>query len=495
MTESKRSLHQSIAVGAVWMMLLRISYRLIGLISTIILARLLTTDDFGIAAIAMSIFALINTFSQFGFETVLIQKKEVSFDDYNTAWTFNFIFGVLAATLLFLLSPWVGEFYGNVDLEYITQVISILFLLHGVRNIGVVDFQKNLTFDKEFKLHIIPKFISFFITIALALYYENYWALVIGNVVWKTIEVMNSYLMHPFRPSISFTKSGELFSFSKWLIANNFLNFTNNKSPELVLGKIISPHAAAIFTLASELAQMSTSEVISNLNRAIYPGYAKVSHDLPALRELFQNSIRVIGFLVMPIGIGVALVASYIVELVLGGQWIDAVEPLKYLSLGAAIFALKSNVNYVYFALNKPRISSLELCLRATIFVGLMLYLIGENGVVGATQAFLISSVVMFVVSNIILTFILDISFTQQMRLYLKPLLASVLMAVCVKSYLLFFTQDILLLDFTLSVLIGVVSYVVFVFLIWFVTGRKEGIESQALKVIRSIVLRKNNVS
>ena len=482
---NSKNLNREIAVGAVWMTFLRISYRLIGLVSTIILARLLTTDDFGVAAIAMSIFALINTFSQFGFETVLIQKHDADMDDYNTAWTFNFIFGAFASIFLFCLSPWVGEFYGNVNLEYITKVIS------GIRNIGVVDFQKNLTFDKEFKLHIIPKFISFFITISLAIYYENYWALVIGNVAWKTIEVINSYIMHPFRPSISFNKSKELFTFSKWLIVNNFLNFTNNKSPELVLGKLMSPHAAAIFTLASELAHMATSEVISNLNRAIYPGYAKVSHDLPALRELFKNSIRVIGFLVMPIGVGVALVSDYIVELVLGLQWLDAVEPLRFLALGGSIFALKSNVNYIYFALNKPRISSLELFLRSIIFVGLMMYLIGENGVVGAAQAFFISSVVMFVVSNVILTIILNISFTEQIRLYLKPLLAAIIMSVCVKGYLVYLAQGILLIDLVLAVIVGVVSYILSVYFIWCLAGCKEGIESQVIKVIRSKFLGK----
>ena len=193
--------------GAIWMTLLRFTYRIIGLVSTVILARLLTTDDFGVAAIAMSIFAIINIFSQFGFDTVLIQKNKASEHDYNTAWTFNFLFGALSAIFLFSISPFVADFYQNKDLGDITKVIAFMFLLHGLRNIGVVDFQKNLTFDKEFKLHVIPKFISFFITIGLALYYENYWALVIGNVAWKLIEVINSYLMHPFRPKFCFKSS------------------------------------------------------------------------------------------------------------------------------------------------------------------------------------------------------------------------------------------------------------------------------------------------
>lgn len=483
---SQESLNKTLAVGAIWVTALRLAYRLIGLLSTIILARLLTPDDFGVAAIAMSVFALINTFTQLGFDTVLIQKKNPDADYYNTAWTFNLIFGALAAGTLFGLSSRIGGFYENQDLVYITMVISLLFLLHGIRNVGVVDFQKNMTFDREFKLLVIPKFISFFCTIALAVYYQNYWALVIGNVVWKLLEVANSYIMHPFRPSISFGKSSELFGFSKWLMANNAFNFVNNKSPELVLGKLISPHAAAIFTLASEIAQMSTSEVISNLNRAIYPGYSRLSGDLVKLRDLFGNSVRVIAFIAMPLGAGVALTSKYIVPLLLGDQWGEAIEPLVYLSLGFTVFALRSNVSYIYYSLGIPRVSTAELFLRTIVFVGLMFWLIEKNGVVGAAQAFLLASILISMVSCIVVAIVLKVSIWQQVRLYLKPLLATLAMSLFVYGYLNYLALDRFFIDLVLAVLLGVAVYFLSVLMLWLLSGRKDGIEKHAIRFIRS---------
>ena len=141
-----------------------------------------------------------------------------------TAWTLNLIFGVCACLVLGTLSFFIGDYYDEPKLVLITLIVSSMFLLNGLKNIGVVEFQKQLTFDKEFKLHIIPKFVSFFITIGLAIYFENYWALIIGNVVWKAMEVANSYLMHEYRPSFSFARTKELFDFSKWLMISNFLN-------------------------------------------------------------------------------------------------------------------------------------------------------------------------------------------------------------------------------------------------------------------------------
>ena len=479
MTEQKENIQKEMAVGAVWMTVLRFSYRFIGLVSTIILARLLTPDDFGVAAIAMSIFALISTFTQFGFETVLIQRKNPGKDHYNTAWSFNVMFGLVSALLLAAASEFIGSFYNNRDLTYVALATSLLFVLHGFRNIGVVDFQKNMTFDKEFRLHVIPKFISFFVTIALAIMLKSYWALVVGNLVWKTMEVLASYIMHPFRPRICFKKTGDLFGFSKWLLLNNMLTFLNTKSPELALGKILSPHAAAIFTLASEISQMTTTEIVANLNRAIYPGYSKAARDISKLRGLFKDSIRVIAFIAMPLGTGVALVSPFIVPLLLGEQWLEAVEPVVYLALGGSIYALKSNANYVYFALGKPKFSTIELFVRALIFLPSMFYLMGINGVVGAAQSFLLTSVCTLFVSNTMLKFVLGIPFYRLFGLYLRPLLATLVMAASVGGYLHYLAVANIVLDLLLSVLIGVASYTLSVFIIWYTVGDENDVEKK----------------
>lgn len=484
MVEKKENIQKAMAVGAVWMTVLRVTYRFIGLVSTIILARLLTPDDFGVAAIAMSIFALISTFTQFGFETVLIQRKNPTREHYCTAWTYNVVFGLVSAAILAGASGFIGDFYNNKDLSYVALATSALFVLHGFRNIGVVDFQKNMTFDKEFRLHVIPKFISFFVTIALAFALKSYWALVVGNLIWKAMEVIASYTMHSFRPSISFEKSSDLFGFSKWLLLNNMLAFLNTKSPELALGKILSPHAAAIFTLASEISQMTTTEIVANLNRAIYPGYSKAAGELTKLRVLYKDSIRVIAFIAMPLGTGVALVSPFIVPLLLGEQWLEAIEPVVYLALGGSIYALKSNANYIYFALGKPKLSTLELFVRAVIFLSSMYYLMGENGVVGAAQSFLLTSLLALMVSNVILRIVLGIPLMSLFSLYLRPLIATLVMAATVSGYLHYLAFNSLMIDLALSVALGVFSYTFTVFAIWKVVGSEDDVEKKITTVI-----------
>ena len=106
-----QDLGSAVARGAVWMVLLRMSVRALGLVSTMILARLLTPDDFGIVAIAMAMFAMIELFGDFGFDTVLIQKQDVTARHYDTAWTFNVLFGGIACVTLLAVSPFIVAFY------------------------------------------------------------------------------------------------------------------------------------------------------------------------------------------------------------------------------------------------------------------------------------------------------------------------------------------------------------------------------------------------
>lgn len=492
-SEEDKKLKKAIAVGAAWVTMLRVLYRLIGLVSTVVLARLLTPNDFGVAAIAMSIFALMNAFSKFGFETVIVQHKNPTYDHYSTAWTFNFLFGLFAAVILALSSGYIGEFYNNVDITYITIVISSLFLLDGIKNTGVIDFQKHMNFDKEFKYYIVPKLICFFITLGLALYLRNFWALVIGNVVLKLLEVANSYLMHPLRPRFTFSKGGELFGFSKWLMFNNFLNYLNDKSPELVLGKIISPHAAAIYSISAEIGQMTTTEIVANLNRAIYPGYSKVSDNLTKLRNLYQDSIKVIALIAFPLGVGVALVSPYLVPIMLGSQWSDAIEPIVYLALGGTINALRSNSNYVYFSLGKPRISTAELALKTILFVSFFAYFIQDGGALGVAKSFLYTAIIMFFFSNVLIIYILKISFINQIKLYIRPALATTIMFLTVSWVMQNIIIGNIIIDLITAVLSGMFSYIISVALLWLISGKKAGVEKQVIEFCMKKLTRGNS--
>lgn len=483
------SLNKQVAKSAVWMVGLRTSIKLIGFVSTIFLARLLTPEDFGLVAIIMSFFALMQILGDFGFDTVLIQKQDSTTADYNTAWSFNFSFGLFACAVVAASSTIVADFYGKQELQPIMLVLSLLFLINGTQNIGVVDFRKNLTFEKEFKFQILPKIISFFCTLGLAFWLRNYWALVIGTLVWKGCITINSYLLHSFRPKLTFVAWKELFNFSKWLMINNLFYFINTRSPEMIIGKIISPQASGFFTIAQEISTMSTTELASNVNRATYPGYSKISHDPQLLKDMYLTVMASISILVVPAGVGVASIAGVLVPVVLGNQWLESIVLIKYLAISGTLMAVNSNTGYVFLAMGLPKISSIMGLLRIVVFLPMLLWFSFAFGLEGAALAVFLTTVVMFAFSNILIYSKLKITAFQLLSVHLRPVLSSFIMFLFIyfaQPYFADFYQGPGIMFLLSCVVLGAVVYIGFILLFWWLSGFADGPEKNVINLVIS---------
>lgn len=486
------SLNKQIANGAVWTMGLRISVRAIGFISTIVLARLLTPEDFGLVAIIMSFFALIDVIGDFGFDTVLIQRQNATVDDYNTAWTFNFVFGFILCSIVACLSGGVADFYENHKLQPIMLILSLLFLFNGIQNIGVVDFRKNFSFDKEFKLQIIPKLISFFCTISLAFWFRNYWALVIGALIWKACIALNSFLLSNFRPKFTFSSWKDLFSFSKWLMINNFFYFANNRSPEMIIGKILSPQAAGFFAMAQEISTLPTSEIAATINRAAYPGYSKISHQPEILKNMYINVTSSISLIVVPAGVGIASIAGILVPVVLGEQWLESIVLVRYTAIGGALLALNSNIGYIFLAMGKPKITALMNFFRVIIFIPVLICLSFFYGLEGAALAVLLTSMATFFIYNFFVAFKLKISWWRILSPVVRPVFASVIMWISVIIfepifYNLYGNKNILIL--ISAVVLGALVYGVCILFLWILLGRPNGPETKLLEYLKNTII------
>ena len=155
------SIGKKIALGAAWMMLMKFSIRLIGLVSTLILVRLLDPADFGIAAMAMTVVTAVQLLTMFGFDVAIIQNQNADKDDYNTAWTLNVALGLGAGLLLIALAYPAAGFYGRPELVAVYMALSLATIFQGLENIGRVDFRKHLHFNREFQFRVAVKGAAF----------------------------------------------------------------------------------------------------------------------------------------------------------------------------------------------------------------------------------------------------------------------------------------------------------------------------------------------
>ena len=236
-------INSKMARGAAWMVFFKLTERSIGLISTVVLARLLLPADFGLVAMAMSMVAVLELLGAFGFDMALIQRQDAQRHHYDTAWTFNVLFSVVSATVLVILAIPAAKFYNEPRLDNIMYFLALSSLLQGFENIGVVAFRKDMTFDKEFRYLLGKKLAAFLVTVPLAFLLRNYWALVIGILTGRSFAVLLSYYVHPYRPRFDLSGRHDLFHFSKWLFISNVFYFLRVRSADFIIVEIWLPRS------------------------------------------------------------------------------------------------------------------------------------------------------------------------------------------------------------------------------------------------------------
>ena len=196
-SKSRKSLSQRVVVSGFWAFALRITNRGFNLARLIILARILSPNDFGLMGIAMLTMATLETFSQTGFQAALIQRKDNVESYLNAAWTFLILRGIILFSILYLIAPYAAAFFNTPEAEPIIQIIGLAILFRAFGNIGVIYYPKELEFNKLFVLSFVTTLADFIVAVSAALILQSVWALVYGMLAGSFVSCVASYLIHP----------------------------------------------------------------------------------------------------------------------------------------------------------------------------------------------------------------------------------------------------------------------------------------------------------
>jgi O-antigen/teichoic acid export membrane protein len=453
----------------------------IGLISTVILARVLTPADFGLVAMAMSVIALIELVTAFGFEVPLLRMAQPARAHYDTVWTLNLLFGLGCAAAIALAAWPAAAFYGDRRLVGVLLVLAAGWAIAGTANVGVVDFRRNLDFGREFRLMLAGRLVAVSVTIPAALAYESYWALVAGSTAGRVANVVFSYAWHPYRPRLGLGASRELFSFSVWILVEKIAAFGNSRIADFVLGRLFGPAEVGAYRLAEELAYLPGSELVSPLNRAFLPGASRMTEAGRPIGEVVGQTTSIIALVLVPACIGMAAVAGPMVGALLGAQWGRAVPVLEVLAFNTLLVALWSTLQTALLAAGRPKIPGLLACLRLAVFLPALFLLAPSQAAVGVAIAILISSTSAFAVGLAVALPALSIPLVQYLRSLWRPVAASAVMYWVVRQMLVRFDPSAASLraldDLLAGVAAGALTYVAIVALLFLAAGRPDGAE------------------
>lgn len=453
-----------------WVAALRVTDRAFKLVRTIILARLLAPNDFGLMGIALLMMAVLETFSQTGFEQALIQKKQNIEGYLDSAWTVLVLRGSLLFVVLWLISPYAAIFFNVPQAKLVMQVIGISLLLRAFSNVAVIYFQKELEFNKQFILEVSGTLADFIVAVSAALILRSVWALVFGLLAGNAARLVVSYLIHPYRPTFTsdLGKAKELFVFGKWLFGASILLFLIKQGDDAFVGKLLGATMLGFYQMAYRISNIPTTEITHVISQVTFPAYSKLRDNIPKLREAYLKVLQVTAFLSFPIAGLIFVLAPDFTKIFLGEKWMPIVPAMQIFCVLGINRSIAAASGPIFLATGRPDIEA-KLPAAQLLLLAILIYpLTAKWGIAGTAASVVIVSCIFFfiilsIVSKLIKMEKLDV--INLMKIISFPLLPIILL-IFTKIFILdpFVINDIL--NFSTSVITGIFLYLMGIYTI-----------------------------
>jgi lipopolysaccharide exporter len=496
------STEQKMGSGAAWMVLFKLGERSLGLVSILILVRLLSPHDFGFVAMALSFIGMAELLTRFGFDVALIQDQAATDRHYHTAWTCNVLIGLFIFLLMLVAAAPITAFYAEPALFWVVCWLALAPLISGCENIGVVAFRKELRFRSEFAYQMSVKLAGFVVMVPLAFWLRSYWALVAGILASRLAGTAISYFAHPFRPRFSIAGAGVLFSFSKWLLLSNALAFLKVRSTDFVIGRSQGAETLGVYNVAYELANLPTSELGAPINRALLPGFSQIAQDPAQLHSAYVNAMGILVLFAVPAAAGIFAVSEYLVPVVLGPKWLAAVPLMQILALFGAIELFHSSMCTVLIGTGHPTAVVKGNVVFVVLLVILLIPLAERFGASGAAVAVVGASILSTPAYLMAIRVHLGIAPTAFARAITRPLIASIAMLAILRAIMPAYSPSMATSEAAWllvgGVALGACLYALAMALLWLAAGRPQSVErlvferASAMLVARTAAWRRN---
>ena len=471
--------------ATLWVVAARWGLRAIGLISTVILARLLTPADFGVVALAMLVVGLIEIVNETGLAIYIIRHPNPQRSHFDTVFTLQLIVGAALTLTIFAIAPLGAAFFRTPEIEPVIQLLSLRSLLWGLENPGIIWFRRNMVFQKEFQLLVGAKLGSFAITLAAAILLRSYWALAIGIISGGVITVILSYVLHPYRPRLSLAEGRDAWSFSTWMLLVHVLEFANMRIDEVIVGRTRTTTEMGYYNVASDIAATPVQELVYPMTRVWLPAFAQLADDPDALERTYRWIIAAVGILALSIGVGLALVANDAALLVLGAQWLPAVPVMQILAVTAALSAITLPLGSVLGATGDPRVVLFLHATRSALLLAALIPAALWYGLAEIALGRAIATALSVAIAFTVFERATGLPIFTLARGLARPAGAALAMAAAVLT-LQAALPDLPLLRLPLSIATGALTFAAVQLALWALAGRPEGVERDALAWIRA---------
>jgi PST family polysaccharide transporter len=319
-------------------------------IISVILARLLAPKDFGLIAMIVVITGFAGIFSEMGFGTALIQRKNIEERHLSSIFWLNIAVGLILAFIFFAAAPLISAFYSEPRLKILTMFISVNFFFSSLKVVQSSILRRSMDFRKLAVIETTTMLIAGAFAITLALIGFGVWSLASQMIITTFVGVILFWFLTDWRPRFQFDKNAvkELLGFSSNLLGFNVFNYWARNIDNLLIGKFVSSTGLGIYSRAYGLMLMPLSQISATLGRVLFPSLSKTQDDKVLTKRIYLKTIGAIALLTLPMMTGLVVVADSFVLALLGPRWVAVVPVLRILCLVGMMQSLGTTVGWVY---------------------------------------------------------------------------------------------------------------------------------------------------
>lgn len=329
------SVKQQTTKSVFWSALERLSTQGMQFVFTIVIARILIPEDYALVAMIGIFMALSQLLIDSGFGNALIQKQNRNQIDYSTVFYFNIVFSAIIYLVLYLLAPCISIFYEQPHLQKILRIYGLNLIIRSLAIVQQADLTINLDFKRQALVSLLAVALSGIVGVAMAYYDMGVWALVWQALSCSICWVIGLWLFSRWLPSWCFSIQSfrELFSFGSKLMLADLLHTFYVNMYSLVIGKVFPAATLGYFNRAYTLGQFPVQNFTNIFFRVIYPIQCRYQDDEKKFRFIFMAYIKVSSFIIFPLMLGMAALASPLVSLLLTEKWLPIVPLLQIICL------------------------------------------------------------------------------------------------------------------------------------------------------------------
>lgn len=411
------SLKQKTVKGVLWSSLERFSVQGILFVVMIIMARMLTPNDYGLVGMLAVFIAVSQSLVDSGFSQALIRKQDRTETDNSTIFYFNIIVGFILYGLLFTLAPFIADFYNEPQLIAITRVIGLSVLFNSLVVVQRALLTIKIDFKTQAKAALTAAIISGVLGIWMAASGYGVWSIVVQQLANLGINTLLLWILSHWRPSLTYSwKSfNELFGFGSKLMVSGLIETIYRNIYLIVIGRIFSAADLGYYTRAHQFTDFPSSNVSGIIQRVTYPILCSIQNENERLSDVYRRFLRLSAFIVFPLMMGLAAVAEPLVLVLLKEQWLFAATLISIICFSMMWYPIHSiNLNLLQVKGRSDLFLKLEIYKKIVGIIILCITL--PMGLIAMCVGSFFSSMIALVINTYYTGKLINVGFLRQMH-------------------------------------------------------------------------------